>query len=423
MSHLLRSLMLSTLSVAQPALASANVPLYGTDEVGEERELGGAGGSANINNSFGGHPSTTLGKMLSRVVVIAAFFVSPPGWGFSGGIDSSFLFTTVGCGGVIGCHPNVANAGVSVTIVGPDELEVGQAAMYTVSLDPGTAPGAAATGVNVVSEGDGVLGIAQPGTVIFPSGVLSHTAPAPGDFSWDFEVSAGATEGLLVLTAAINAVNGNLVPDVGDVWNRTELEVMVVPEAPECSDGIDNDDDGLADFPSDPGCDDANDPSERSPSLPCDDGIENDGDGLIDFPDDPGCLIPTWFTESPQCDDQVDNDGDGGVDTADRGCPAGWFLFEQTVCDDGLDNDEDGLVDFADDPSCGGLPFGLVETTKCSDGVDNDGDGLTDFPTDPECISAAQFSEANPNCGMGFELVLLLLVPPLFRLRRRRAAA
>lgn len=90
---------------------------------------------------------------------------------------------------------------------------------------------------------------------------------------------------------------------------------------PTCSDGVDNDNDGRTDFPQDKGCDDANDTSETSPSLPCDDGIDNDADGLVDFQmnsaaSDPGCGYDTGaaLAEDPQCDDGIDNDGDGYVD-------------------------------------------------------------------------------------------------------------
>lgn len=63
------------------------------------------------------------------------------------------------------------------------------------------------------------------------------------------------------------------------------------PPAAVCSDGIDNDRDGLTDFPADPGCTSANDDSETQPIAPkqCGDGIDNDGDGYIDFLQDPGC--------------------------------------------------------------------------------------------------------------------------------------
>jgi uncharacterized protein YkwD len=54
----------------------------------------------------------------------------------------------------------------------------------------------------------------------------------------------------------------------------------------------------------------------------------------------------------------------------------------------------------------------------CSDGIDNDGDGFIDHPADDGCRHASQLSETEPNCGLGFELVVLL--PPLFALRARR---
>ncbi len=70
----------------------------------------------------------------------------------------------------------------------------------------------------------------------------------------------------------------------------------------QCSDGIDNDGDGLIDS-ADPGCHNdfnANNPASYDSSISheynvitktyqCSDGIDNDGDGKIDFPDDPGC--------------------------------------------------------------------------------------------------------------------------------------
>ena len=60
---------------------------------------------------------------------------------------------------------------------------------------------------------------------------------------------------------------------------------------PLCDDNIDNDEDGLIDFPADPGCESAEDQDETSPDpLPdCADGIDNDADELTDFPDDPDC--------------------------------------------------------------------------------------------------------------------------------------
>lgn len=46
----------------------------------------------------------------------------------------------------------------------------------------------------------------------------------------------------------------------------------------------------------------------------CQDGIDNDGDGLIDYPADSGCVSPQHDTEASQCEDGIDNDGNGLVD-------------------------------------------------------------------------------------------------------------
>lgn len=66
-------------------------------------------------------------------------------------------------------------------------------------------------------------------------------------------------------------------------------------EPPVCSDGHDDDGDGVADFPGDPGCASPADDSEADDcpsgeSCPqCGDGADNDGNGTADYPEDPGC--------------------------------------------------------------------------------------------------------------------------------------
>jgi len=63
----------------------------------------------------------------------------------------------------------------------------------------------------------------------------------------------------------------------------------------------------------------------------CRDGLDNDGDGLVDFPDDPGCREATSQTESPECDDGLDNDGNGKIDFPDDpGCFAAYDANEQS---------------------------------------------------------------------------------------------
>jgi hypothetical protein len=80
-----------------------------------------------------------------------------------------------------------------------------------------------------------------------------------------------------------------------------ELEPASAPLA--CSNGLDDDGDGLTDFPSDVGCADAGDGSERGAGLPCDNGVDDDVDGLADFPADPSCKTVVWISESgsPVC--------------------------------------------------------------------------------------------------------------------------
>ncbi len=112
---------------------------------------------------------------------------------------------------------------------------------------------------------------------------------------------------------------------------------------------------------------------EAEPSSECSDGADNDGDGLTDFPDDQGCT------------DADDDDESGG-----GGTPA---------CSDGADNDGDGLTDFPDDQGCTDADdddeSGGGGTPACSDGADNDGDGLTDFPDDQGCTDADDDDEVD----------------------------
>ncbi len=58
-----------------------------------------------------------------------------------------------------------------------------------------------------------------------------------------------------------------------------------------CSDGLDNDGDGLVDYPDEPGCTAPSDPSELDPvpAPACADGVDNDGDGAADYPSDTDC--------------------------------------------------------------------------------------------------------------------------------------
>jgi len=90
-------------------------------------------------------------------------------------------------------------------------------------------------------------------------------------------------------------------------------------------------------------------PSPGSPTVcvlaQCSDGLDNDGDGITDFPNEPGCETPLDHDETDTCP---------GV-----GCPE---------CADGADNDSDGLTDWPADPGCSGAGD-LSELDECVPGL------------------------------------------------------
>ncbi|MBI5457000.1 hypothetical protein HY969_04665 [Candidatus Kaiserbacteria bacterium] len=193
-------------------------------------------------------------------------------------------------------------------------------------------------------------------------------------------------------------------------------DIPTDPLPNECSDGIDNDGDGLMDFVplfGDPGCDDIFDASEGSggggggsgpipsESPACSDGIDNDNDGLIDWAPnnggDPDCGTPTSDSESPApggggstpaCSDGVDNDNDGKVDSVDPGCSS---------AEDTDETDPTGGGDGGSNPG-GGNSGGAARA--CEDSIDNDGDSLIDM-NDPGCSEPGDTDESSGGSGGG----------------------
>jgi hypothetical protein len=165
--------------------------------------------------------------------------------------------------------------------------------------------------------------------------------------------------------------------DCCDLVNRdpspddiTGAQIVYGPSAtPACQNGIDDDGDGFADAPADPGCAGAADVSEHGVAV-CDNGLDDDGDGYFDFPEDPGCRTPLAGLERTQCQDGLNNDGQTGIDF-------------------------DGGASLN-----GGVPI----TVK-----------------DPQCSAGWKGSEAPASCGIGYELALL--APLLARLTRRAGFA
>jgi len=194
---------------------------------------------------------------------------------------------------------------------------------------------------------------------------------------------------------------------------------------PQCSDGSDNDGDGVTDL-SDPGCSDYQDNTENTATTQCQDGSDNDGDGATNYPNDFSCFGPTDNDETnpkAECQDGSDNDGDGVTDLSDPGCWGYQDNTENTAttqCQDGSDNDGDGATDYSgNDFSCSG-PTDNDETNpkaQCQDGIDNDSpsDGFCDAagstctdgstPGDPGCTGKQDNDEYNIPPGSSGTLI------------------
>lgn len=85
-----------------------------------------------------------------------------------------------------------------------------------------------------------------------------------------------------------SALEGNL--SVAADLSHYRSQITAITGIAVCSNGLDDDLDGLVDSPSDPGCNSPTDSSERAAHLACDDGLDNDGDGDIDYPNDSNCI-------------------------------------------------------------------------------------------------------------------------------------
>jgi hypothetical protein len=145
-----------------------------------------------------------------------------------------------------------------------------------------------------------------------------------------------------------------------------------------CSDGLDNDGDGLTDG-ADSGCVDSDNDivSNQTEAI-----LGSNPNSSDSFPEDARMdAVLQWlgFGFAQACNDGNDNDADGLIDSADDGCPAP-MLHDSDAFDD--------LTEklFGSDPfDANSVPeHETANPGSCSDRIDNDGDGLTDG-ADPGC--------------------------------------
>jgi uncharacterized repeat protein (TIGR01451 family) len=234
----------------------------------------------------------------------------------------------------------------------------------------------------------------------------------------------------LTHTATVNVfVNGQHQQIAED----TEQITIQCAALPQCSDGIDNDGDGLIDFPNDPGCSSANDNDEQDAALSftavktTNKTVAARGD-LITY------TITAKNTGNTTASNiRVRDNVPAGTEFVTQGTTAGCTLhndpayppvifcpFENyaanqsrsytlvfrvkndATCNSLIDNVADVQQQRSTFPHHTFLWSNHVQTTvqcsalpQCSDGIDNDGDGLIDFPNDPGCSSPQDDDETN----------------------------
>ena len=134
--------------------------------------------------------------------------------------------STLGCGESGGCHDSSPSTGVTVAIVGPDTISVGQLSFYTVTITGGPA----VAGGTDIAASNGTLAPADT-LLKFFDGELTHQNPtlfpASKVLSFRFFYTAPAIPGTQTLFANGNSVNGNSAPTF-DQWNFAPDKKIIV---------------------------------------------------------------------------------------------------------------------------------------------------------------------------------------------------
>lgn len=163
--------------------------------------------------------------------------------------------------------------------------------------------------------------------------------------------------------------------DAGTAWLR------LIPDPPaKCSNGIDDDMDGVADFPNDPGCQDPDDDDEYHPTVCINGAMRPCGsDAGVCVPGTQSCVNGVWAMCSgmgmsmPETCNNMDDDCDGTIDDGvDRACYTGTAgTMGIGACRGGLETCTSGVWP----GTCVGQVTPIAET--CNN-VDEDCDGLID---------------------------------------------
>jgi subtilisin family serine protease len=196
------------------------------------------------------------------------------------------------------------------------------------------------------------IGLIAPraGTTLYTA--LSGTSQATPHVSGAFALLRQGVPGISV-TSALNSLRntGVAVSHPTATTKRIRIRSAFESLTVACADGIDTDGDGTLDL-ADPGCASAQDDDERGQGE-CDNGMDDDLDGWADAPDDPGCDGPASPVEDPQCQDGVNND-----------------MAQDLLIDfDGGASRNGGVPLTAPDPQCGGHAW-AGEQQRCGLGAE-----------------------------------------------------
>lgn len=146
--------------------------------------------------------------------------------------------------------------------------------------------GSASSGGSTTIQNDGG-GRARFAPIAPGTYTVTETVPS----TWT-QLSVTPTNGSVTVTAgtqcAVVTFKNKQVVGSSSSASATSSFTSSVSGVPQCSDGLDNDGDGVVDYPADPGCVNLSDTNEGDATTQCQNGKDDDGDGRIDM-SDAGC--------------------------------------------------------------------------------------------------------------------------------------